>query len=68
MQIPTGKHWTEVKDPNGRVGGRIEGPEGDGNTTGLPTVSTVLDLWQLSETDPPTEEHTWAGPRPPAHT
>jgi hypothetical protein len=34
MQIPIAKHWTEVRDSYGRVRGRIEGPEGDGNPTG----------------------------------
>jgi hypothetical protein len=33
----------EVRDPYQRIGGRIEGTEGDGNPTGRPTVSTNLD-------------------------
>ena len=60
MQILTTKHWTEVGNPNGRVRGRIEGAEGDGNPIGRPTVSTNLDLWELSETEPPTKEHIQA--------
>ena len=55
MQIPTDKHWTEVRDPYRRVRGRTEGPQGDGNPTGRPTVSTNLDPWKLPETEPPTE-------------
>jgi hypothetical protein len=31
MQILTEKHWAKVMDPYGRLGGRIEGPQGDGN-------------------------------------
>lgn len=34
-----------------------------GNTT----VPTNLDPLELPETKPPTKEHTWAGPGPPAH-
>jgi hypothetical protein len=29
--------------------------------------STNLDLWGLSETEPPTKEHTQARTRPPTH-
>jgi hypothetical protein len=39
------KHCMEVGDSYGRVGGRIEGPEWDRNSTGRPTESTNLDLW-----------------------
>jgi hypothetical protein len=66
MQISTAKHWTEVGDPCGRVRGRIEGTEGDGNPIGRPTVSTNLDPWELPETKPPTKEHTQADLRQPA--
>ena len=64
MQILRATHWTEVRDPNGRIRGKIEGAEGDGNPIGRPTVSANLDPWELPETKPPTKEHTWAGPRP----
>ena len=51
-----------------RVGGRIEGPEGDRNSIGRPTESNNLDLWGLPETGPPTKDHTQAGPIPlPQH-
>lgn len=46
----------------GGVWGRIEGPEGDRNATGRPTVSTNLDPWELSETELPTKEPIGAGP------
>jgi hypothetical protein len=45
MQILTANHWTENGDPYGRVRGRIEGAEGDGNPIGRPRVSTNLDPW-----------------------
>ena len=47
MQILTANHWTEVRDPNGRVRGRIEGAEGDGNPIGRPTVSKNSDPCEL---------------------
>jgi hypothetical protein len=43
MQIPTAKHWMEIRDSYGKVGESIEYPEGDRNPTGRPTVSTNLD-------------------------
>jgi hypothetical protein len=43
MQIFRDNHWSEVRDPYGRVRGRIEGAEGDGNLIGRPTVLTNLD-------------------------
>ena len=63
----TASHWTEVGNRSGRVRARIEGAEGDGNPVGRTTVATNLDHWELPETKPPTKEHTWAGPRHPAH-
>ena len=65
MQILTANHWTEVKGPYGRVRGRIEGEEGDGNPIGRPTLSTNLDPQELPETKPPIRDHTWAGLRSP---
>jgi hypothetical protein len=44
-----------------KIGRRIEGPEQDRNSTGRPTESTNLNPWQLSETEPPTEEQMTAG-------
>lgn len=43
----------EVRGTYGRVGRMIEGPEGDGNSTGRSIESTNLDAWQLSESDSP---------------
>jgi len=60
MQRPTAKHWTEVGGSYGRVGGRIEGSEGDANTTGGPTESTHLAFWELSDTESPSREHARA--------
>lgn len=51
----------------GELGGRTEGAEGACNATLRSTVSNNLDLWQISETKPPTKEHTQIGPMPLAH-
>jgi hypothetical protein len=67
MQILTAKHCPEGRDVYGRDRGRIEGTEGDGNPIGRPTASANLDPWELSETKPPTKDHTQASLRPPAH-
>ena len=58
------KHWMELGVSSRKIGGRIVGPKGDRNSTGRPTESGPLEL---SESEPPTKEHIWAGPRPP-HT
>jgi hypothetical protein len=63
MQIPTAKEDTKVWNLYGRIGRRIEGSERDGNPTTGPRV-TILDLWELSETQSPTKKHTEAGTRP----
>jgi hypothetical protein len=52
----------KLGDSYGRIRGRIVGPEGDRNSTGRPTESTNLDHWG-SESEPPTKEHTQAGPK-----
>jgi hypothetical protein len=54
----------EVRDPYGRAGGRTEGPEGNRSPTERQTMLTNLNLWKLSETEPPTKEHIQTGPRP----
>jgi hypothetical protein len=56
--ILTANHWTEVGDPYGRVKGRIKETGGNGNPIGRQTVSTILDPWELSDTKPPTKDHT----------
>ena len=58
MQIPSAKHWKELEDSYRSVRGKIEGNEGNENTTGKPTQSTNLDLWEFSETEPPTKEYS----------
>jgi hypothetical protein len=63
MQILTAKHYSEVRDPYGR----IEGAEGDGNPIGRPKISTNPEPSELPETKPLTKERLWAGPWPPAH-
>jgi hypothetical protein len=44
----------EFGDSYRRIEGNV-GPEGDRNLTGRATKSTNLDLWELSETEPPTK-------------
>jgi hypothetical protein len=41
MQILTANHWTETRDPSGRVRGWTKGTEGDCNIIGRTTTSTV---------------------------
>ena len=60
----TAKDWNKVRNPYGRVRGRIEGPDRYGNPIEKPTGSANLDPWELSETKPPVKGHTRAGPRP----
>jgi hypothetical protein len=53
-----------LRDSYGRVGGKIEGPGGDRNSTERPTESTNLEMVEHSETEPPTNENSHSGPRP----
>jgi hypothetical protein len=55
----------ELENSYGRIGGRIAGPKMDRNSTEISTESTHLEHWVLSESVPPTKEHTRAGPRCP---
>ena len=64
MQTPTAKQWMELGNFYGRIGGRIAAPKGIG--TPQEDQQSQLTLW-LSESEPPTKEHTQAGPKPP-HT
>jgi hypothetical protein len=57
MQILKVNHWTEVREPYGRVRRRIEDAEGDGNPIRKPTVSTNINPWELSEIKLQTKEH-----------
>jgi hypothetical protein len=63
MQILTVNHWTLVRDPFGRVRGRIERAE-----RGKLTVSTNPDSSELQDNKPLNKENIQAGPWPPAHT
>jgi hypothetical protein len=45
------------------VKGRIEVPEGDRNSIGKPTESTLLNPCRLLKTEPPTKEYTLFVPR-----
>jgi hypothetical protein len=58
------KHWTQLRESYGRVGGRIKGPGGDRDFTGRPIGSTNLDAWGLPKIEPSTKKHTFVGPRP----
>jgi hypothetical protein len=56
------KTYTQTLDG---VGGKIEGPEEDRDSTERSTGPTNLDPWGLSETESPTRERGQAGPRHP---
>jgi hypothetical protein len=62
MQISTVKLWMDSRTLIEVLWGNSEGPEEDENTIGRPIVSTNLDPWDLSETEP-TKEHIWPGGR-----
>ena len=44
-----------------------EEAEEEGEPIGRPTISTNMDPWDLSDTEPPTRQHTPADMRPPTH-
>jgi hypothetical protein len=67
MKTLTTNHWTEVRDPYGRVRGRTKIAERDGNPIGRKTVSNNLDPSELPETKPKPKEHTWTGSWLQAH-
>jgi hypothetical protein len=51
------KHFTaEFREICGSVGGRIERPEQDRDSTGRSKESANLDPLRLPETEPPTKE------------
>jgi hypothetical protein len=54
MQILITNLWTEVGDPCGKIRGRIEGAEGEGDPIRRPAVSTNPDLWHIPEFELPT--------------
>jgi hypothetical protein len=52
----------------GRVGGCIiERSRGVKDITRRPTKSNNMGSLGLIETEPPTKEHAWTGPRPPIY-
>lgn len=67
-------NWNKCRDPQPnirelgqscvRVGGKIEEPGGNKNSTRRPSTSTNLYIWGFPETEPPAKEHTRAGPSP----
>ena len=54
--------------PCGWIKERLEEVEEEGDPIGRPAVSTNLDPRDLSDTEPPTRQHTLAGLRPQTHT
>ena len=54
MQILTVNHWTELRDPNGRVRGRTKGAEGDCNPIGrtISTYQTTQNSQRLNHQPP----------------
>jgi hypothetical protein len=64
MQIPIAKQWLKLGDFWGRIKGRIASQKG---IETLQEGQQSQQTWTLglSETEPSTKVHTWAGPRPP---
>ena len=54
----------ELGESHGRVGGRIERPIENRDSTERPTELTNLNLCGHPETVLPTKERAWAAPRP----
>lgn len=67
MQRLTDKQWIDLENFYGRVEASVEGHERDRDSTGRSTELTNWDPLSFSETEPPTRDHTWAGPKAPAH-
>jgi len=63
IQICAPKQWTEAADPCGWIRGKPEEAEEEGDPIGKPAVSTNQDPWYLSDTEPPTRQHTPADMR-----
>jgi len=49
----TVNHWTKLRDSHGRIRGRTEGAEGDGNTVGRTIVSITRSSLEFTGTKPP---------------
>jgi hypothetical protein len=54
MQIFLPNQLTKAGDPCGWIREKLEEAEEEGGLIGRPTVSTNLDPWDLSYTEPPT--------------
>jgi hypothetical protein len=67
MKIFTRNQWTEAGDPSGWIREKLEEAEKVGNSVGGPAVSTNLEPQNLSDTGPPTSQHTSADMRTPTH-
>ena len=58
MQRATAKHWVDLGDSYGGVGGRIESPKGDRNTTGRQSQLTWT-FWGSQRLDLVPTPHTY---------
>ena len=68
MQIFIPNQWREAADPCGRLREKLkEAEEEEGDPVGGPSVSINLEPRYLSNTGPPTRQHTPAYMRPPTH-
>jgi hypothetical protein len=65
MQIFTPNQWAEAADPCGWIGKKLKEAEEEGNPIGELAVSTKLDPWDLSDTEPWTRKLTLADMKPP---
>ena len=63
IQTPTAKQWVELGNYCGRTEGRIAAPKGIGTPQEDQQNQLTLKPFGLSENEPPTKEHTQAGPR-----
>jgi hypothetical protein len=67
MQIFILNQGTEAADPCGWIREKLEEAEEEGDPVGQPAVSINLLPWGLSDTEPPTGQHTPADKRPLTH-
>jgi hypothetical protein len=59
--------WTEAAEPCGLIREELKEAEEEGNPVGEPAVSINLDPQELSDTGPPTRQHTPADTRVPTY-
>jgi hypothetical protein len=67
MQIFARNQWTEAVDSRGRIREKLEEAEEEGNSVEGPEVSINRGPHDLSDTGPPTWQHTLANMRPPTY-